>query len=389
MKLNDRFTAKTAVIVCHDSMPGPPHETLRDFLLKGKIERLLFIGHVNQYVKDNPIKSSYLKLFVNGKLVKTVFSPVINIGEPWIYFRDVILTLYWVLKYKNGHVDIYFGLANINASMGLMLRWFGVVTSVVYYVIDYVPNRFANAFINSLYHYLDKICCLYATSTWNYGKGMIDAREKKWGRTFPRQQHTPHGVDTHSIVLRQSKKYERTELVYLGTLFEQQGLQLIIRALPHIKKHIPTIHLTVIGIGPYRDNLEMLIKQLNIGSVVEFKGFIKSVRAVDLLLAKSSLGLATYKNDIGFVMYTEPGKVKRYLSCGIPVVITKNTPLSEEVVTNLCGISCEYNEDDVSHKIIDILTQPKKLSMFRRNAIRYASQYSWQKIYTQALLKTL
>ncbi|MCX6791903.1 MAG: hypothetical protein NT149_02595, partial [Candidatus Gottesmanbacteria bacterium] len=57
MKQQD-YSGKTAVIVCHDVMIGPPHE-LRDYLIQHKIARLVFIGHRNRARLENDIHRSY------------------------------------------------------------------------------------------------------------------------------------------------------------------------------------------------------------------------------------------------------------------------------------------------------------------------------------------
>lgn len=383
------FKDKTAMIVCHDSMPGPPHETLRDYLLKHNIYRLIFIGHVNQYVIGNPIKRSYLKLYEDGVLVKKIEANRFNLPEAFNYIVDFLLTCYWLIKYSKRNIHLFVGLANLNAIVGILFQKIGWVSHTVYYVIDYIPQRFNNEGMNAIYHYLDKVCAERSNATWNYGLGMIKAREEKWHKVFPRQIHTPHGVEINKKHIKNFLKFNPTELVYLGTLYEQQGLQLIIEALPKIINKIKSIHLTIIGIGPFRNHLEERIKDLNIQNNISFVGFIEKASDVDLLLAKSALGIATYKNDMGFVNYTEPGKVKRYLSCAVPVLITSGTPLSEDIDKNLCGIVSKYDVNEVSRKIIAFISNKKEKVEFRKHAISYAKQQTWEEIYTRAFHFTL
>lgn len=378
------FDGKAAVIVCHDSMPGPPHETLRDYLLKEHIQSLLFIGHKNRYVQGNPIQESYCKLFIDGKKVKDIRAAQFHGSEYVQYIRDFLLTVYWVIRYTPKRVHFFIGLANMNALAGLLLKMTGRVDRVVYYVIDYVPQRFSHAVINYVYHWLDALCAQYSDVTWNYGKGMIRAREERWKKTFPHQLHTPHGVELQDDILLAAKNYHRYQLVYMGTLYEQQGLQLIIDALPKIRLKIPEIQLKIIGLGPYEKQIRQQIKTLKVQKFVTFEGFISDVHNVDTIVAQSALGIATYKNDIGFVIYTEPGKVKRYLSCSVPVIITEGTPLADDIDRSECGLVIPYKSEEAADAILSLLSNKKNLEEMRKKAYNYVRQFTWNRIYSDA-----
>lgn len=383
------FEGKSAVIVCHDSMSGPPHETLRDYVLAHKLEHLVFIGHVNQYVEGNPVTCSYVKIYKHGKIQKLIYAKERNWIEPVMYIHDVFLTIFWTFKFGRKPIDIFIGLANINAFVGIILSWFFIVKIPIYYVIDYIPIRFSNKILNGVYHILDYFCASFAKTTWNYGKGMIEARQKKWNKEFKKQLVTPHGVIINNKIIRDSMTYNPFELVYLGTLYEQQGLQLLIQALPSIKKIYPKTTITVIGLGPYKKTLEKFANSLKVTQSVHFLGYIKNIDTVDEIISRCALGIATYKNEIGFVVYTEPGKVKRYLSCGVPVIITRGTPLAEELSVSRCGIVCEYKVLEVEKRIEEFLANKSVQTEFRRNSVTFAKKYTWENIYTRAFLKTL
>lgn len=386
--MNVNLNGKTAIIITHDSMPGPPQETLRDYLLDKGISTILFIGHQNRYVINNPVKSSYFEIYKNGKKIKRVNAKEWKLPEAIAYIKDTVLTFYWIVKWGPKFIDYFFGLGNLNTFPGLLFRLFGKCNYVIYYVIDYMPQRFSNHFMNTVYHYIDACCASYAIATWNYGLGMIQARNKKWNKSFQRQLVVPHGVDIYKEAVVPLNENNRWNLVYMGTLYKQQGVDLIIKSLPIIRKKFPLISLTVIGIGPERNNLEQLAKKYKINSYITWLGFIQEPKEVDIIIGKSSLGLAPYIPNQGFVEYTEPGKVKRYLSCGIPVAMTNAHPIVEELIKAKCGYKIPTDSKGIAHVIINALENTTTLKKYRKNALLYAQQYTWEQILDNAFKET-
>src|SRR4030043_1705169 len=115
-KANGRniFWGKTAVIVCYDRMFGPPHE-VRDYLLRHDIKSLIFIGHQNRSLPDNPVKSSYVEVYEDKVLVHKHSAPEIRLAEGIAYIRDFLLTWLWVIRYSRGTIQYFIGVGNLNA----------------------------------------------------------------------------------------------------------------------------------------------------------------------------------------------------------------------------------------------------------------------------------
>ncbi len=388
MKPDISFTGQTAVIVCHDSLAGPPHHTLRDFVSSHGARRVVFVGHQNRYVSDNPVLASYLEVYEHGKKVLARKAAIMHLPEWMAYIRDTFLTYWWVFRYAGGRIDYFVGLGNLNAIVGVVLKLLGGVRVSIYYVIDYMPQRFTNPLMNTIYHAIDYLCARYSTVTWNYAEGMIKARNTKWKYAFPNQIVVPNGIFLRKETRLPFSRVKKNELVYLGTLYEQQGIELVIEALVQIKKKIPSIHLTIIGIGPLRERLEKRIAALKLTKHIRFQGFIEDPKEVDRMLAPAALGMAMYKLNTGFVAYTEPGKVKRYLSCSVPVVMTDVSPLSTQIVEKKCGFCCSYDATDLANIVISFLKNQKAMMAYRTAARAFVRAYEWDHVFTRAFLQT-
>jgi glycosyltransferase involved in cell wall biosynthesis len=381
--MNFRF--KSAVIIYHDSVFGPPHE-LRDFLLKNNIKFLLCIGHVNRYLKNNPVKNSYFELYKNGKLVTKKQSKVIIKSEAIQYLIDSYLTFCWTTIFIPEKIDYFIGLGNLNIFIGILFNKFHKVKKTIYYVIDYVPQRFPNKIFNFIYHKLDKFCAEKASITWNYAQSMIDARNSKHHKIFQNQIVVPNGIHIRKDIIQPFSKINPHQLVYIGTLSEEHGLQLTIEALATIKVKIPTITLKVIGDGIYKKELVNLVNKFNLAGQVEFLGRVNNQIETDKIITKSVLGIATYSPENKLVFTTEPGKVKRYFACGVPVIITDVGGITKDIIKYQNGFVIPYTVEGFTKAVLDFINKPSTILEYRTNALTYVSNFTWDAIFSKAFL---
>ena len=104
---------------------------------------------------------------------------------------------------------------------------------------------------------------------------------------------------------------------------------------------------------------------------------------VEKILLKCSLAIAPYnpndKNSFSF--YADPGKVKVYLGCGLPIVITKVPEIYKTIVKEKAGVTANYGAKDFADKITDILGN---IEEYRGNARKLGLGYSWDSIFTNA-----
>lgn len=373
-----------AIIVIHEAATGPGHD-LKDYLLGKNVDDLLFIAHPLFFVKSSRKNSSYFELYKKGKLIKKHIGLHYNFPEIFLYIKDTIYTILWSFTIK-GKIDLYVGLGNLNAIVGILLRFFGKVDKSIYYVIDYIPNRFQNPLLNSFYHQVEKICALYSDRTWNLSPRMIEERNKKWNRSFPNQYVVLHGVHFDRIHRVPFESINKTEIIYMGGLLKKQGVQIVLEALPIISKRIKNIMFTIIGSGEYKEELERLVKKLRIEKYVQFLGYIADHHEVENRLAKAAIAIAMYEeNKDNFTYYTDPGKVKNYLGAAVPVLITDVPYIARVIEKAQCGIIVSYDKDIVAKKLIEFLTDLEKMKAYRKNSVEFAKKYDWDKIFTESL----
>lgn len=369
---------KKYIIATHVFATGPAQdleEYLRDHV---KVEDLLFIGHPLFYQKRQ--KGSGYKYYKNGNLIKEKYLPNWKLPSVSSYLKDVIFSIYWVLT-RNSKWDLFVGSGNINAFVGILLRKIGRVEKVVFYTIDYVPIRFENKLLNKLYHWVDKYCVKNADQTWNLSSRMAEAREKQKGMKqseFHKQVTFPIGIWFNRIKRLPFDEIEKHTLVYMGHLIEKQGIQLVLEAIPEIKKEIEDFKFVIIGSGEYEATLKKMTKDLDIEKCVEFKGYVKDHKYIEDMLAKCACGVALYNREIDtWTFYSDPGKVKVYLAAGLPIFITDVAHISGQIKEAECGMVVEYKKEDLVNAIISLLKNEDLYRKYRENAINFAKQFDW------------
>ena len=100
-------------------------------------------------------------------------------------------------------------------------------------------------------------------------------------------------------------------------------LGLLFEVIQELKKDFKNIKLNLIGSGPDEKYFKELAEKLNLHENIIFHGFVEEGDRFKELMANNILGVAFYRNEENFMKYTEPAKVKYYLSFGVPAVVSK------------------------------------------------------------------
>lgn len=371
------------IIASHIFASGPALE-LEQYLYP-KVKTLLFIGHPFSYTKN---KSSFKRSYLNGRLIESHKAFVWKLPEGLLYIKDALYTFFWVL-FQKGHIDLFIGSDNFLGFLGLMLKRVGKVNDVILYTIDYVPKRFDNLILNNLYHFFDKQCLTNCKVVWNVSEKISQAREEFGGLVKSKcvpQIVVPLGIWYDRIVNLSLEKKEKSTIVFLGHILEKQGLDIVVKSIPIIMKKIPKIKLVVIGTGPYERQLKKMVNGLKLNKQVRFVGYIEDHKDVEKILSRSTVAVATYRPDSdSFTYYADPGKIKNYLACGLPVFLTEVPPISRELQKRKCGIICSYSEIDLAKKVIGLISDKNKLDLYSKNAKFFAKDFDWNNIFAKAL----
>ncbi len=371
---------KRVVVVSHIYALGPPIVDLEEYL-RSRVRKLTIIGLPFSYSR---IEKSFLRQY-EGKQKRFELEKKPFIRRDWyLYGRDFVLALWW--GFRAGKTDVFIGIDNVNAFVGLILRFFHRTEVVVYYTIDYNPERFSNNLMNSIYHWIDTQCVKRANWVWNLASVMVDEREKKGisPQYQAKQLTVPIGVNLN-IKPKPAVKRHPYEIAYMGHLRAGQGVEFLIDAFPSVVKQIPQAKLAILGGGELLLSLRHKVKQMKLEESVYFSGFVKDSRDLDERLSLAQVAVAPYEDTPGnYTRYTDPGKPKSYLALGIPIVITKVPQFAKVIDKRKAGVAIDFDQKQLVSAIVELLKDQKKWQQYHNNALALANEYKWDDLFDKA-----
>lgn len=388
----NNISDKKIVLVTHYRIYSAS-QALRDFLRDNNCSNLLYVSHPLPLKNIEKTEKSSFEISNGENIIKSFTAKRKFYNLMLSSFFEMYLTLKWVFFARNTY-DLYVGVDNLNALTGLILKRFGLVKKVVYYTIDYFPKRFENRFMNWIYHSIDKICVKFADETWNVSKVMVEAREKynSMNRKIYNCQHTvPVGIWYDKAPRKSFSQIDKHKLVFVGHLLAHMGVDLAIESMPKILQKIPDVNLEIIGGGEEENKLKKLAEELRVSNSVKFWGWVRDRNKLEKIMSDGAVGLATFNTEIldDKVKNADPGKIKDYMLLGMPVIVTDAVSTASEINKAKCGIVINYNSLDLVNAVVQLLDNERLLGQYRENALKYVSQFDYNKIFSKNLERVI
>lgn len=354
--------------------------------LKSKVKKIILI---TQPFPEFGQRYSYILTYENGRKVKEAKYYIFN-GPPIFQFLHHILLIYY-LVFKNGiNFDLCIAMENLSAVSIYPLRLLNTIKRLVYYSIDFVPSRFPNPILNNVYHFMDKFSCKYSDNNWVMTDQQLVERSR-FGITPSNTSPftiVPIGYDNEKINIKNTENIDLYHLIYTGAMRESTGPELTIRTMPRLIKKFPKIRLTMIGAGKDTEELKKLIKDLKISKYVNFLGYVANFWDLVEIMSKHSIGLAPYKPMLdSFSFYSDPSKIKLYMSCGLPVITTNMTTMSNLIAKTHSGIIIDYSEESLSNAVTKMLDNKKTYELYKKAAIKLSPEFDINHILNNAVKK--
>ena len=369
------------VIVAHKFLTQPDDEMVV-YLNNQKTNTVLHIMHS---FSDAPDRCSYFRLYEKGKLIKECRGKDYSyLPEPILYVKELLLTLQYVYRSKV-IFDTYIGMDGLCVVFGRILKFLRRVKKVIFWSIDFVPeNRFKGGWKNKIYHYINTSGYKGADEMWDLSPRMLEAREKFLGikkEDYKSHKVVPYGMWVDNITTYSYNKVDPYTIVFMGHLLEKQGVQLILQYLPDIIKLYPKIKFKIIGGGSYRDELESLVDVFKIRKHCIFLGKIEDIKELENEVAKSTIAVAPYIKKLDtWTYYADPGKIKTYLACGVPVLLTDISWNAKDIEENQCGIIIDETRESIMNAI-DLLLKKSNNIKYRNNSKKYAKTFNYTNIF--------
>ena len=158
------------------------------------------------------------------------------------------------------------------------------------------------------------------------------------------------------------------ELVFLGRLVSEKGVDLLLEALAALKQQGLKPQLTIVGTGAEESKLSHQAKELGISEQVVFVGAKLGEELVKILNQHQIMVVPS--------LYDEPFGVAALegIACGCVVVGSEGGGLKDAIGN--CGVTFPNgNVEALTEALAKLLTHPEQLSQYRENAASHLSRH--------------
>ena len=164
-------------------------------------------------------------------------------------------------------------------------------------------------------------------------------------------------------------------MLYPGTLAEHQGLDIAIRAFAKIKDLAPEADFHIRGMGPSREALGSLVKELQVEDRVLFLSS-KPMWEIGQVMEDADLAVVPKRKD-SFGNEAFSTKILEFMAVGVPLLISDTAVdlyyFSDQMVT----FAISGDVDDFASKMVQLIRNPALRQKLVQNADEYIKLNNW------------
>ena len=278
-------------------------------------------------------------------------------------------------------VDAWFGFNGLAAARGLAARGVGRASRVVYWCVDFVPDRFGAGPITAAYDLVDRLCCRRSDLRIELSRAARDGRNRRHSasqKAFAPVEIVPMGAWLDRVPQTSADAIRARRIVYMGHLVERQGVGTLIEALALLTRRGTPVEADIVGRGDLEATLRQQAVRAGLADSVRFHGFVPDHRDLERILATGSIAVAPYATGgASFTQFADPGKLKAYLAAGLPILTTSVPPNTAELVADGGAEVVDDRPEAFAAAIQRLLSSPDIWRRRRADALSMARRYDW------------
>lgn len=344
---------------------------------------------------------SSLTIYKDGQKIKesSLFSPV-PFQKKYLYFSSLPLNYLIYLEQavssfrnrKNSDTTVFVGENYFCTFCGILLKKVGKVDFVIYRVMDFfpLPPKGLYRYLNRFFYVIDKFCLKNSDYIWFTTEGHIVGREKYryFSRAVYNYRIIPLGLDSNKFFSKPISEQNGYSLVYCGVISRYHMLDLAFDVIQDLKKDFVNIRLNLIGSGPDEVYFKELAKKMNLQDNIVFHGFVEEGDYFKELMANNILGIAFYRNEENFMKYTEPAKVKYYLSFGVPALVSKVPLIAYELDEKRICFAVNNDKPEIVKTVKRFILDPDLQQEYKANIREYVKTVDINKLLDDTISAT-
>jgi glycosyltransferase involved in cell wall biosynthesis len=365
-------------VIAANGFSDGPSQPLARFLLERGARMVTTITH--PLTADGP-NEHRLHIVRNG--TETTRTRRLPNRPPWTYGLDPVVPL------RPPRADVWFGFNCVSTAQGLVHRSLRRVERVIHWNVDFVPDRFGHGPMTQLYDRLDAYCCTKADGRVELSEAARDGRIERYrlNEKVP-VEVIPMGAWISETPQADVGRLKDRRIVFLGSLVERMGVDLLITAVGLVRSKGTPLSLEIIGGGELLDRLRRRVNDEGLQDTVLFRGFVADFSEALEILASASLAIAPYDVDpLSFSQFADPGKLKAYLSVGLPILLTNVPPNALELEREAGAEIIAPDAKHLAERIEALLDDPSTWVSRHRAAQQYARQFDWADLFADRLAR--
>jgi glycosyltransferase involved in cell wall biosynthesis len=179
-----------------------------------------------------------------------------------------------------------------------------------------------------------------------------------------------HNYDTAELYKQLGLPGDKQIVVYLGLLTEHQGIDLLLKAIPDIRKKVDA-HFLIIGF-PNIDKYQKIAQELGVSEHVTFTGRV-DYEEVPKYLSLANIAVSTKLSELGGC------KLYNFMACGLPTVAF-DFPNNRDILGDGGIYADRADIGSLARSITELLLNEKLQHELGVKLRHRAENYSWIKV---------
>ena len=165
-------------------------------------------------------------------------------------------------------------------------------------------------------------------------------------------------------------------IMYHGFIAERNGLDIAIKAVARIRKHIPNVVLNVYGEGDFLKQSCKLVDSLSLNDCVKFNGAVSSEN-IAAAIENINIGIIPNKRN-PFTDLNFPTRIFEYLAMGKPVIAPPTQGIKDYFGEESLHYFTPGDANSLAHEILNIYSNPAISEKIVHRGAAVYRQHRWE-----------
>lgn len=168
-------------------------------------------------------------------------------------------------------------------------------------------------------------------------------------------------------------------LIYHGTLTYRYGVDLLVKAVDKVRERIPRVHLSILGAGELRDELEALVTELDLQEHVYLSEDMIEVTELPELIRQAHAGVVPNRSDL-FTDGLLPTKLMEYVALGVPAIAARTPTIESYFDETMVEFFTPGDADDLANTICGLHADKNRREALIERSDEFNQTYSWSTV---------